>query len=331
MFQGSAHVGSGQHIALLQAAGASVNATTWFDRTNYFEALPTGGLDLALWLEADRLGTLLDALTQESLDNQREVVKEEKRQRYDNVPYGDVMELLNALTFPPDHPYGHTTIGSMDDLNAATLADVQRLLPHPLRCPNNAVLSIVGDVDPEDAFANAADLLRPPGRRSQARSESPREPLPPLTGTERQETSADVPADAIYLAWRLPARGHQGLRRPRPGLRACSVTARRRGCTSNWSAAPSTPRAPRPRAPGADRRQLVRLRVRPGPRRHLRRTSSRQSWWPRSTGWSTTGRPSRSCGGPRRSTSGTGCTSSPGSIRAPTHWASTPPCTATRP
>jgi zinc protease len=145
MFQGSAHVPSGQHIGLLQAAGASVNATTWFDRTNYFETLPTGGLDLALWLEADRLGTLLDALTQESLDNQREVVKEERRQRYDNVPYGDAMELLNALTFPPDHPYGHTTIGSMDDLNAATLADVQSFFRTHYR-PSNAVLSVVGGV-----------------------------------------------------------------------------------------------------------------------------------------------------------------------------------------
>ena len=125
MFQGSPHVESGQHIGLLQAAGASVNATTWFDRTNYFETLPTGGLDLALWLEADRLGTLLDALTQESLDNQREVVKEEKRQRYDNVPYGDAMQRLIELTFPADHPYGHTVIGSMDDLNAATLDDVR--------------------------------------------------------------------------------------------------------------------------------------------------------------------------------------------------------------
>jgi zinc protease len=82
MFQGSAHVPSGHHMALMQAAGASVNATTWFDRTNYFETLPTGGLDLALWLEADRLGSLLDALTQENLDNQRDVVKEEKRQHY---------------------------------------------------------------------------------------------------------------------------------------------------------------------------------------------------------------------------------------------------------
>ena len=95
------------------------------------------------------------------------MVKEERRQRYDNVPYGDAMELLNALTFPPDHPYGHTTIGSMEDLNAATLADVQAFFrTHYL--PNNAVLSMVGDVTAEDAFARARALLRPAGRRGEA-------------------------------------------------------------------------------------------------------------------------------------------------------------------
>jgi zinc protease len=205
MFQGSAHVPSGQHIGLLQAAGASVNATTWFDRTNYFETLPTGGLDLALWLEADRLGGLLDTMTQESLDNQREVVKEEKRQRYDNVPYGDVMERLIRLTFPADHPYGHTTIGSMDDLNAATLEDVQSFFrSHYL--PSNAVLSIVGDVEPEVAFERADTYF---GRlhSGQKPAKPTVAPLPPLTGTEREETTADVPAEAVYLTWRLPARG----------------------------------------------------------------------------------------------------------------------------
>ncbi|MET1004639.1 MAG: pitrilysin family protein [Propionibacteriaceae bacterium] len=204
MFQGSAHVPSGQHIALMQAAGASVNATTWFDRTNYFEALPTGGLDLALWLEADRMGTLLDALTQESLDNQREVVKEEKRQRYDNVPYGDVMERLTTMTFPADHPYGHTTIGSMDDLNAATLEDVQTFFrAHYM--PNNAVLSIVGDVDAETAFAKAEEYFGhlPAGDLPPKPANLP---LPPISGEPRVETSADVPADAVYLTWRLPAR-----------------------------------------------------------------------------------------------------------------------------
>ena len=93
------------------------------------------------------MGTLLDAIDQESLDNQREVVKEEKRQRYDNVRTATRCELLNALTFPADHPYGHTTIGSMDDLDAATLDDVQRFF-RTHYAPNNAVLSIVGDVDP---------------------------------------------------------------------------------------------------------------------------------------------------------------------------------------
>ena len=205
MFQGSANVASGQHIALLQAAGAVVNATTWFDRTNYFETLPTGGLDLALWLEADRMGTLLDALTQENLDNQREVVKEEKRQRYDNVPYGDVMELLNTLTFPADHPYGHTTIGSMEDLDAATLADVHAFFRrHYL--PNNAVLSIVGDVEPDDAFQRAETYFGhlPPDAEP---TKPEAGPLEPLSDTPRTETSGKVPADAVYLTWRLPARG----------------------------------------------------------------------------------------------------------------------------
>ncbi len=205
MFQGSAHVPSGQHIGLLQAAGAAVNATTWFDRTNYFETLPSGGLDLALWLEADRLASLLDALTQDGLDNQREVVKEERRQRYDNVPYGDAMELLNALTFPPDHPYGHTTIGSMDDLNAATLADVQSFFRTHYR-PSNAVLSLVGDVTAEDAFDRAERYF---GRLDDGAKPAKRvtEPLGPLTGNERGEASGVVPAEAVYLSWRLPQRG----------------------------------------------------------------------------------------------------------------------------
>ena len=205
MFQGSTHVPSGQHIGLLQAAGASVNATTWFDRTNYFETLPSGGLDLALWLEADRLNGLLDTMTQESLDNQREVVKEEKRQRYDNVPYGDVMERLIALTFPGEHPYGHTTIGSMDDLNAATLEDVQTFF-RTYYMPSNAVLSIVGDIEAEEAFAKAETYFG--GLSSGPKpAKTVADPLPPLSGDERDDASADVPADAVYLAWRLPARG----------------------------------------------------------------------------------------------------------------------------
>lgn len=203
MFQGSGQVASGEHIGLVQAAGGSVNATTWFDRTNYFEAVPTGALDLALWLEADRMGSLLDALTQANLDTQREVVKEEKRQRYDNVPYGDVMEHLVTLTFPAEHPYGHTTIGSMADLDAASLEDAQEFFRR-FYMPNNAVLTLAGDITPDDGFDRArrwfGDLPahERPGRPEVA-------VLGPLTDRPRREVRADVPADAVYLTWRLPA------------------------------------------------------------------------------------------------------------------------------
>src|SRR6476659_1018718 len=97
MFQGSAHVGKAEHMALVQGAGGTLNGTTWLDRTNYFETMPSHQLELALWLEADRMGTLLDALSQENLDNQRDVVKNARRQRYDNVPYGTAFEKLTAL------------------------------------------------------------------------------------------------------------------------------------------------------------------------------------------------------------------------------------------
>lgn len=202
MFEGSAEVAAGEHLATVQAVGGSANATTWFDRTNYFETVPTGALDLALWLEAERLGSL--RLTQDTLDNQRDVVMEEKRQRYDNVPYGDVLIHLIELTFPPDHPYGHPTIGSMTDLAAASLADVRSFFATHY-APDNAVLSLVGDVDPEDAVARVERAFGqlPASRRPRR---LPTDPLPALTGEPRREVVARVPSDATYLAWRLPAR-----------------------------------------------------------------------------------------------------------------------------
>ena len=124
MFQGSRHVGKAEHMAIVQGAGGVNNATTYFDRTNYFETLPSHQVELGLWLEADRMATLLDALSQENLDNQREVVKNEKRQSYDNRPYGSFYEKLMAHVFPDGHPYHHTPIGSMEDLDAASLEDV---------------------------------------------------------------------------------------------------------------------------------------------------------------------------------------------------------------
>lgn len=203
MFQGSQYVATGEHIGKVQAAGGSVNATTWFDRTNYFEAVPSAALDLALWLEADRMASLTSALTQENLDTQREVVKEEKRQRYDNVPYGDVMELLVELSFPPDHPYGHTTIGSMADLDAASVTDVREFfVSHYM--PNNAVLTLAGDVTAEDGFAKAEEYFGEISAATKGQAATPA-PLPRLSGDRVLETHAAVPADAVYLAWRLPA------------------------------------------------------------------------------------------------------------------------------
>ena len=136
-----------------------MNGTTWLDRTNYFETMPSHQLELALWLEADRMGTLLDALSQENLDNQREVVKNEKRWSYDNRPYGTLVEKLQAHLYPPEHPYHHPTIGSMDDLDAASLEDVTAFF-RTYYAPNNAVLAVVGDVDPAEVQALGRAVLR---------------------------------------------------------------------------------------------------------------------------------------------------------------------------
>lgn len=206
MFQGSENVAEGEHFAALLAQGAQMNATTWVDRTNYFELVPTGALELALWLEADRHGRLLPALTQGNLDNQRDVVKEEKRQRYDNVPYGTAYAELTSLVFPEGHPYHHTTIGSMEDLDAASLTDARDFYSRHYR-PNNTVLSLVGDIDPDDGFALAAkyfdELTNPdvPSDRPLAA------PLPPLIGPGRIEKTCDVPSDRLYFGFRLPAGG----------------------------------------------------------------------------------------------------------------------------
>ncbi len=204
MFSGSAHVDSGEHLHLLQSLGGSVNATTWFDRTNYFETVGLGALDLALWLEGDRLATLADHLAEASVETQREVVKEEKRQRYDNVPYGQAMAELAVLVFGADHPYGHTTIGSMADIDAATAASAADFFRAHYR-PGNAVITLVGDVQPKDALKRVDRALgwipttsRPP--------RTPATPLPPLTGIPRKTLTDPVPAAASYLAWRLPPR-----------------------------------------------------------------------------------------------------------------------------
>jgi predicted Zn-dependent peptidase len=208
MFQGSAQVTGNGHFELVQSAGGSLNGTTSFERTNYFETMPAHQLELALWLEADRMGSLLAALDEESLENQRDVVKNERRQRYDNVPYGTAFERMTALVYPEGHPYHHTPIGSMADLDAVTLDDARAFF-RTNYAPNNAVLAIVGDIDPgqtrrwvEKYFGSIPpyDGKIPPRDGT----------LPDIIGKERrEEIQEEVPARALMAAYRLP---HDGTR-----------------------------------------------------------------------------------------------------------------------
>ncbi|MTE21357.1 peptidase M16 [Streptomyces sp. TRM43335] len=208
MFQGSAQVKGNGHFELVQGAGGSLNGTTSFERTNYFETMPAHQLELALWLEADRMGSLLAALDEESMENQRDVVKNERRQRYDNVPYGTAFERLTAMVYPEGHPYHHTPIGSMADLDAATLEDARDFF-RTYYAPNNAVLAVVGDIDPERTLAwieryfgsiPSHDGKRPPRDGT----------LPDVIGEEiRQTLHEEVPSRALMAAYRLP---HDGTR-----------------------------------------------------------------------------------------------------------------------
>ncbi len=204
MFQGSAHVGKNGHFEAVERAGGTLNGSTWFDRTNYYETVPSHQLDLALWLESDRMGWLLPAMDQEKLDNQIGVVKNERRWRYDNQPYGDWDERIQRLVWPEEHPYRHTVIGSMEDIGAATLEDVADFF-RTFYLPNNAVLTLAGDFDPADALARverwfggipAGPAIPPlPGRTEV-------EPL--IGGTVRETVESDVPLPRVYVAARIP-------------------------------------------------------------------------------------------------------------------------------
>ncbi len=206
MFQGTATVEKGQHFSLVQAAGGTLNATTWLDRTNYFETLPAHELELALWLEADRMANLLPAMTQEKLDNQRDVVKNERRWSVDNQPYGSWDEKMQALVYPESHPYHHSTIGSMEDLSAASLDDVREFFA-TYYAPNNAVLTVAGGFETDDA-------LRMIERHFAPIPANPALPPPPdmtvdaTIGEPVRETVPDqVPLPRVYLAHRAPVFG----------------------------------------------------------------------------------------------------------------------------
>ncbi|MGH3470414.1 MAG: M16 family metallopeptidase [Nocardioidaceae bacterium] len=202
MFQGSRHVKASEHFALLQGNGASLNATTSFDRTNYFESMPSGVLDLALWLESDRMAFLDDVLTQQNFDNQVDVVAQERGQRMDNVPYGTVFEQALPLVFAADHPYGHLPIGNMAQLGEATLDEVSAFHAR-YYMPNNAVLSVVGDVSERDAFAKADRYFSHITPGDAPKRELP-DPLPPVVEPTRLDLVEDVPSPAVWFVCRLP-------------------------------------------------------------------------------------------------------------------------------
>ncbi|MFX0538274.1 M16 family metallopeptidase [Ornithinimicrobium sp. Y1847] len=202
MFEGSELVGAGEHMAELMAHGGRANATTSFDRTLYVQTVPSGAVELALWLEADRQGHLLAALTQENLDVQRDVVVEEKRQRYDTVPFGDALARVCAGVFPEDHPYHHTTIGSMEDLAAASLADVHAFYVANYG-PATTILTLVGDLGEQDGFALAEKYLGHLEDATQARPPAGAA-LAPLAEAPRIEVRGEVPSQRLYFGFRLP-------------------------------------------------------------------------------------------------------------------------------
>ena len=206
MFEGSKHHNS-SHFDPLQKAGANLNGSTTPDRTNYWEDVPTNYLDLALWLESDRMGFLLDALDQQRLDIQRDVVKNERRQSYENRPYGMAHWHLQEALYPMPHPYHWMTIGSQEDLDAADLDDIKNFFKR-FYTPSNASLAIAGDIDMGQALEMVnhyfGDL--PPG-----------EPVPrkgrhdsSLRGRIELEMRDSVTLPRTYIAWPTPPEGDIG-------------------------------------------------------------------------------------------------------------------------
>ncbi len=203
MFQGSEHH-DGEFFDPFRAVGATdQNGTTNTDRTNYFQNVPTTALDMALWMESDRMGHLLGAIDQAALDQQRGVVQNEKRQR-ENQPYGQVWEKLIRALYPGDHPYGHSVIGSMNDLEAASLEDVKQWF-NAWYGPNNAVLVLAGDIDLETARRKVEKYFgHIPAGPTMAQ---PAVDIAPRPRTTREVMHDKVPQPRIYRAWNVPEAG----------------------------------------------------------------------------------------------------------------------------
>ncbi|MDR1727399.1 MAG: insulinase family protein [Acidobacteriota bacterium] len=208
MFEGSRHVGEKAHFQYLEAAGATtVNGSTDFDRTNYYETVPSNRLDLALWLESDRMGFLLDTLDERLLSNQRDVVRNERRQTVENSPYGLAQEEVYRQLFPPNHPYHAAIMGSHADIESARLGDAREFFRR-YYVPNNASLAIVGDFAPEEARALVEKYFAPfpagePAPRIRAAT-------PPIMRERRAVVGDRVELPRVFLAWLTPPIFSQG-------------------------------------------------------------------------------------------------------------------------
>ena len=198
MFTGSGHVPYGLHDKLTEGVGGNNNGSTNNDRTNYFENIPSNYLESALWMEADRMGFLLDKLDIAKLNAQRDVVKNERRQSYDNQPYGRVNEIFSAAMYPKDHPYSWPVIGSMTDLSAASEDDVKAFF-RQYYTPNNATLAVVGDFDPAQtkAWIKKYFVDLPQGKAV----ERPNVPLGNLTASKRLVYEDRVQVPRLYIQW----------------------------------------------------------------------------------------------------------------------------------
>ncbi len=203
MFNGSENFNDDYFQALERVGATDLNGTTNEDRTNYFQNVPTSALDLALWMESDRMGHLLGAIDQKKLDEQRGVVQNEKRQG-ENEPYGVVYELMTKSTFPAGHPYSWSVIGSMEDLNAASLDDVKEWF-RTYYGPANAVLAIAGDIDLQTAKKKVERFFGDiPSGPPVAKHESW---IAKRTGVQRQTVQDRVPQARLYKVWNIPPTG----------------------------------------------------------------------------------------------------------------------------
>jgi zinc protease len=201
MFQGSQHYDN-EYFKPFEPLGGIVNGTTNVDRTNFFEQVPSNALELSLWMQSDRMQALLPAMTQEKLDNQRDVVKNERRQRYENTPYGEIWRLVQENLYPVGHPYQHTTIGSHEDLTAATMDDVKGFFQQ-YYTPSNAILTIAGDFEPATTKAMVERYFG--GIPAGQRVPPPAAEMPVLTKATHITATDQVNLPRIHLAWHTPA------------------------------------------------------------------------------------------------------------------------------